>query len=104
MLHKRNLEGTIVVEGREFEWELRREPQWCTADGWQGLLIGVREANEVGREALLQFPLPQGVTQLARGPRHRPQVHRSELEAAIGAALAAGWNPEARGKPFHFQV
>jgi hypothetical protein len=104
MLHSRTLNGTIEVEGREFEWELRREPQWCTADGWQGMLIGVREANGAGREALLQFPRPKCVAQRTRGPRHRPQVHRSDLVEAIKAALTAGWEPGTRGKAFHFEV
>jgi hypothetical protein len=104
MLHTRILNGTIELDGRKYHWDLRREPQWCTVDGWQGMLIGVRDANEGGREALLQFPRPKGTAQRARGPRHRPQVHRGELEQAINAALAAGWEPAARGKPFHFEV
>jgi hypothetical protein len=104
MLHTRTLNGTIEVDGREYEWELRREPQWCTADGWQGMLIGVRKANEAGREALLQFPRPKGVALRARGPRHRPQVHRSELAQAIKTALTAGWEPDTKGKPFHFEI
>lgn len=104
MVHTRTLNGTIEIEGRAYDWDLRREPQWCTVDGWQGMLVGVRDATEDGREALLHFPRAKGPAQRARGPRHRPQVHRQELEQAIKGALAAGWEPSARGKPFHFDV
>lgn len=104
MLHKRSLSGSIEVDGRDFQWDLRREPQWCTVDGFQGMLIGVRAADVDGREALLQFPAPSRPAQLRRGYRHRPQVHRGELEQAIKTALSMGWEPEARGKPFHVEV
>lgn len=103
MLHKRDLSGTIVVDGREFEWELKREPQWCTADGWQGMLIGVCRTGEA-REALIQFPMPQGTAQRARGYRHRPQVQRGDLEEAIKKALSLGWEPGSKGKPFHVDL
>lgn len=104
MLHKRSLSGSIEVDGRDYQWDLRREPQWCTVDGFQGMLVGVCAADAGGREALLQFPAPSSRAQVARGYRHRPQVHRSELEAAIKAALSVGWEPDARGKPFHVDV
>jgi len=103
MLHKRDLGGTIIVDGQEFDWELRREPQWCTADGWQGMLIGVCP-KDGRRDALLQFPMPEGAAQRARGYRYRPQVQRSELEAAIKKALALGWEPDTRGKSFHVDL
>jgi hypothetical protein len=104
MLHKRDLSGTVVVDGREFEWELRREPQWCTADGWQGMLVGVSLIGAVGKEALLQFPPAKKAAQGARAYRHRPQVQRADLENGIMSALAAGWEPEERGKPFHVEL
>lgn len=104
MLHTRKLGGTVEVDGCEYAWDLRREPQWCTVDGWQGMLIGVRSLRAVGHEALMQFPLPKQTAQRARGYRHRPQVHRSELEQAIRTAIAAGWEPEAKGKPFHVDL
>jgi hypothetical protein len=97
MLHKRDLGGTIVVDGPEFDWELTREPQLCTADGWQGLLIGVCCAKG-GREALLQFPMPKGTAQRTRGYRHRPQVQRAELEEGIRKALSAGWEGSLRAR------
>lgn len=104
MLHKRDLSGTAVVDGREFEWELRREPQWCTVDGWQGMLLAVGLSGANGREALLQFPPAKKPAQRARAYRHRPQMQRADLESGIMSALAAGRQPEGRGKPFHVEV
>ena len=104
MLHKRDLNGTILVSDNEFAWELRREPQWCTVDGWQGMLVAVSLAGGTGKEALLQFPPAKKAAQRARAYRHRPQVHRADLENGINAALSAGWEPEGRGKPFQIDL
>jgi hypothetical protein len=103
MLHTRSLTGTIELDGCEYRWDLRREPQWCTVDGFQGMLIGVRR-EDGDREALIQFPRPQWKVRRSTPHRQRPQVQRAQLEEAIRAALAAGWEPETRGKPFHVQL
>lgn len=104
MLHKRDLNGTIAVGELDFQWELRREPQWCTVDGWQGMLVAVSLVGGSGREALLQFPAAKKTAQRARGYRHRPQVHQADLEHGIKLALSTGWEPSSRGKPFHLDL
>ncbi|GAA0564101.1 hypothetical protein GCM10008942_10670 [Rhizomicrobium electricum] len=104
MLHTRTLAGSFVLDGENYEWELRREPQWCTADGWQGMQIAVRAVDAGGCEALLQFPMPKKLKARARGYRHRPQIQQAELDAAVRTALSSGWNPHARGKPFQVDV
>ena len=104
MLHKRDLNGTIIVSDNEFAWELRREPQWCTVDGMQGMLVAVSLAAGNGKDALLQFPPAKQAALRDRGYRHRPQVHRADLETGINAALSAGWEPHGRGKPFHIDL
>lgn len=104
MLHTRALNGTIEIDADDYLWDLRREPQWCTADGFQGMLIAVRRSGAEGREALVQFPRPARPTLRARAYRHRPQLHRADLERAIRTALAQGWDPDARGKPFHVEA
>lgn len=30
------LSGIVDVEGLQYEWELRREPQWSESEGWKG--------------------------------------------------------------------
>src|SRR5688572_28232648 len=98
MLHSRTLNGTIEVDGLEYRWDLRREPQWCTADGFQGMLVALSRPACGGREALVSFPPPARPALRARGYRHRPQLGRAELEQAVRAALAQGWDPASRGK------
>jgi len=104
MLPTRALTGSFACDGHDYAWELRREPQWCTTDGWQGMLVAVRAVEAEGREALLQFPMPRKAAQRARGNRHRPQIHQAELEAAVRRALSGGWDPHMRGKPFHIDI
>ncbi|HET9640004.1 MAG TPA: hypothetical protein VFP12_12440 [Allosphingosinicella sp.] len=104
MLHTRNLSGMIEVDGHFYRWDLRREPQWCTADGFQGMLIGLCRPDSGGREALVLFPPPDRPALRARGYRHRPQIGRAELDRAVRTALAQGWDPAARGKPLHIDA
>jgi hypothetical protein len=104
MLHTRKLEGTFEFDGDEYEWELRREPQWCTTDGYRGMLIAIRSKAARGREALLQFPFPKWGARRSDPHRQRPQVQRQQLEQGVRVALEVGWEPSARGKPFHVQL
>ena len=104
MLHTRVLNGEIEVDGEAYRWDLRREPRWCTVDGFQGMLVAVRRSGAGGREALVQFPRPARPSLRGRSHRHRPQVQHADLAEAIRAALARGWDPEARGKPFHLEI
>ncbi|MFT3730124.1 MAG: hypothetical protein QM780_01695 [Hyphomicrobium sp.] len=96
--------GSFALDGTDYEWEFRREPRWRTGYGLQGHQVAVRAVKAGGREALLQFPIPKKVALLRRDYRHRPQVHQAEVEAAVRLALATGWDPFARGKPFHVDV
>ncbi len=104
MLPSRTLTGSFALDGNDYEWEIRHEPRWCSGDGFRGLQVAVRAVEAGGREVLLQFPKSKKVALARRGYRHRPQIHQAELEVAIRFALANGWDPHARGKPFHVDV
>jgi len=102
MLHKRDLAGVVEVDGQKFEWELQREPQWCTADGWRGMTIALQQVD-AQREAVLKFPMPK------RPSNGSPQLQRPKINDAIAvngvrAALLAGWEPTSRGKPIVYMV
>ena len=101
MLHSRDLTGIIEVDGLNYEWTLQREPQWCTADGWRGMVVTVRQVGEQ-REALLEFPMPKSGN--GSQYRRRPQVSNAIAANGVRAALAAGWEPASRGKPETYMV
>ena len=99
----RAAESLIAVGESTFRWKIHREPQWCTADGWKGLTIAVERADVQGRKLLIELPFS---AQERRSTPHkqRPKVSEVELQAHIGEALDAGWEPESRGKPFLLEV
>jgi hypothetical protein len=94
---KRTLDGRVLVDGEEFAWRLHREPQWCTTDGWRGLVVAVSHV-EGQREALLEWPMPkQGSHSVPY--RQRPKVDAAMVKVGVRAALTSGWEPHSRGKP-----
>jgi hypothetical protein len=103
MLHARNLSGSITVDGHDYEWELRREPQWCTVDGWKGMTIALHQ-KDAQREALLQFPMPSARRSKLQPQLRRPQVNPRIVGNGVRAALATGWDPNSRGKPVVVEV
>jgi hypothetical protein len=101
MLQTHRLAGNVDVDGRRYDWELRREPQWSESDGWQGMTIAVLR-EDAQREAMLEFPTPK---RLLKGlPRGRIQINDAIVCRGIRAALLAGWEPASRGKPEWFTV
>jgi len=95
------LNGTVDVEGFEYEWEVRREPQWSEAEGWQGMTVAVQQ-KDTQRGAILEFPPPK---RLLKGmQRGRLQINDAVVSRGIRAALQAGWEPTSRGKTMWFDV
>lgn len=102
MRPKRQLGGIVCVDGTEFRWAVKREPQWCTADGYKGLSLSVHLASGVGRELLLEYPFETQANGMPQLPQ-RPKVNCKSVEDGIRQALADGWEPGARGKAFAVQ-
>jgi hypothetical protein len=95
------LAGVVEVDGLQYEWELRSEPQWGDADGWRGMTVALLRKH-TQRGALLEFPPPK---RLLKGmQRGRLQISDAVVCRGIRAALEAGWEPESRGKPMVFTV
>lgn len=93
--------GIVEVDGLQYEWELRSEPQWGDADGWRGMTIALLRKH-TQRGALLEFPPPK---RLLKGmQRGRLQISDAVVSRGIRAALMAGWEPASRGKPMVFTV
>lgn len=93
--------GVVDVDGVQYEWELRREPQWGESDGWQGMTVALVQKG-AQRGAVLEFPPPK---RLLKGlPRGRIQINDAIVARGVRAALLAGWEPTSRGKPVTFVV
>lgn len=97
----RNLAGTVEVDGEKYDWQLQRDAQWSTDDGWKGMTVSLRQ-QDMQREALLEFPPPK---RLLKGlPKGRTQINDVIAARGVRAALAAGWDPGSRGKTVTFVV
>jgi hypothetical protein len=97
---KRELEGTLEVEGFPLRWTLRSEQIWDAHGDHLGLRLSVERADEAHRELILEFPFQE----MPGGKTERPDVDRDGLADAVRRAMDAGWKPKSRGRPFTFQV
>jgi hypothetical protein len=98
---KRTIEGTAAADGLKLVWELLSEPQYSNSgDGRIGLRIGVRVADAATRELIIEYPYPTDSGGLPKPVPQRPPVSQPMVERSINEALAAGWDPSSRGKPF----
>jgi len=99
------MEGAFTIDGFSLVWNLHREQQWFTADGWKGISIHVKRVTGVRRELFLEFP-PIGTERVGNtkdAPARHP-ISAATVEAGIREAMAAGWDPDSRGKPYFRQV
>jgi len=101
---KRTIEGQIAIDGVVPLWELVSEPQWSNSgDGYKGMCISVRVADEARRELIIEYPYPKGADGRPLPVPQRPTVTQKLIEASINQALDAGWDPASRGKAFVFE-
>lgn len=98
---KRTLGGTLSVNGEALAWELLSEPQWSNSgDGYIGMRIGVRAVEAVSRELIIEYPYPTDRQGAPKPVPQRPEVSQPMVERSVEEALAAGWDPQSRGKAF----
>ena len=105
---KRSIEATVTIDGRPLVWRLHREQQGSIADGWRGMAIHVRVAEGARRELHMEYPAletsKKGLTRIGIDYCPRPGIVASKVEAHVREAMAAGWDPDSRGKPFVYHV
>ncbi len=100
---KRTIAGEGSVDGLALDWELVSEPQWSNSgDGYKGLCISVRVAEQSRRELIIEYPYPTDKRGMKLSVPQRPPVSANVVEASIQDAIAAGWDPTSRGKVFIF--
>lgn len=101
---KQPLAATLVIDGHELLWTAVRETQWRSENDYQGVAVSVRLKDAVRKELLLKYPF---LGTKANGKWHLPEklkITPRIVEDGIRAALAAGWEPNSRGKTFTFEV
>ena len=95
---KRELTGTLEVDGWPLRWTLKSEQIWSGDGNHVGLRLSVERSDENHRELVLEYPFRDG------GRIERPDINLHTLEGDIRRAMAAGWKPKSRGRPFFFQL
>lgn len=97
---KRDLTGALVVDGFPLRWTLKSEQIWDPSGDHTGLRLSVERSDEAHRELILEYPFRE----MPGGKMERPDIKVERLEGDIRRAMAAGWNPKSRGRPFVFAV
>jgi hypothetical protein len=105
-LARRDIGGTLLVDGETFGWRVEREPQWCTVDGYRGLTLLVERLADPRRSLLIEYPFPRAWKGFGTQGRkvQRPQIQPQDVAVRIAEAMAQGYDPDRRGKPFLFKV
>ena len=93
---KRELTGTLEVDGWPLRWTLKSEQIWSANGDHVGLRLSVERSDEQRRELILEYPFQE----LRGGRTARPDVNVHRLADDVRAAIAEGWKPKSRGRPF----
>lgn len=90
MLHKPGRSGTVEIDGFKYDWELLRDPQLSSSDGWKGMTVALRQ-HDMPREAVLEFPAPK---RLLKGlPKGRLHINDAIASRGVRAALSVTCPP-----------
>jgi hypothetical protein len=102
---KRSIQAEVTIDGIPLVWRLHREQQGGGADEAIGMAIHVKVAQGVKRELHLEYPVvdAQKPGRMWTAPP-RPNITPARVLAHIREAIAAGWDPESRGKPYVYRV
>jgi hypothetical protein len=102
---KRSIQAATTIDGFSLLWRLHREQQWSSLDECKGIAIHVKVAERARRELILEYPamMPRKVSFIRVEPP-QPAILPAKVEAHIREAMADGWDPDSRGKPYVYQV
>jgi hypothetical protein len=103
---KRSIQSSVTIDGVPMIWRLHREQNWTTDEKAVGLAIQVQVVGPVRRELFLEYPAvrKQQTGYAAPALTIRPPIVAAKVVGHIREAIAAGWDPESRGKPFVYEV
>lgn len=88
--------GVIVIDGDEYFWKVRHWVGAPGAKGQNGLSLSVSVDPGRRRELIVEFPYTEFG---AARPKSSMQFD-ARLKGCIEAALAEGWRPYSRGRPW----
>ncbi len=98
-MSKAELSGEFTLEGDTFSWVCKRYAgEVSPHENFRGLNARVTLAGAKCRELVVEFA-PHAFP--PKGPVSVPQFV-ARLQECTAAAMAAGWRPDSRGKPFWF--
>jgi hypothetical protein len=103
---KRAIQSSVTIDGIPLIWRLHREQNWTDDQNPVGLAIHVAVVGLVRRELYLEYPAVRKQQSGYTAPilTIRPPIVATKVAAHIREAMAAGWDPESRGKPFVYEV
>jgi hypothetical protein len=93
---KRDLGGTLEVDGWPLRWTLKSEQIWLPDGEHVGLRLSVERTDETTRELILEYPF----VEMPGGKIERPDPDQHRIADDVRAAIAEGWKPKSRGRPF----
>ena len=102
---KRSIQSAVTIDGTPLIWHLHREQQGSDEDDMKGLAIHVKVAEGTRRELHLEYPAVRSAKAgyLWTAPA-RPTIVATKVAAHIREAMAEGWDPASRGKPYVYRV
>ena len=104
---KRSITADVEIDGFKFYWELRSEPQASSAHGYEGLSIAVERTDGAFRTLILQYPIAtqkRWGTLIPKFFPQRPRVSAKLVQVDIRRAMADGWDPQSRGRPYVYKI
>jgi len=103
---KRAIQSSLTIDGVPLIWRLHREQNWTDDQKAVGLAIHVQVVGLVRRELYLEYPALRKQQNGYATPvlTIRPPIVAAKVADHIREAIAAGWDPESRGKPFVYEV
>jgi hypothetical protein len=99
-MKKEDAYQVMVVDGEELRWRLRHTALHDKEIGMKGISVSVWRRPEKTRELILDFPYE--LFREDKSPNRNALV--AVIRPAIEQAMAAGWDPDSRGRTFRFQV
>jgi hypothetical protein len=87
----------IIVDGVTFRWTVRRKPTYHQANGWSPLTFVVEHAVAPASLLVVSLPCAHPGNWLGQPSQ---AVTPGMVTESIRRAVADGWKPAQRGRPF----